>query len=772
MAKISFNNITNGNNIQGINDNFDMLKGLIDEKILFRDNPPGEPNQIQTPQDANGLPIYNLPEPTINHQAANKKYVDDRTIETSEVIDQINNAVTASQTAVAAAGQSGASAASSAASASTATSQANRAEDEAVRAEAARDGVFVVIGGIGYEVPVVYQSGLTMSRPTQTVEYQGNTYAPLASVVPFVTTGAFEVARFRLIQGVSGADMALPTFSAQVGYIEAGAGSQAWTLQDRLRTQVNLAGSMTAAERADAAGPSVLDHTAALLAACAKAGPRGAMIVIPDGYRLNIKRVSAPAIWLHCAGTCTINALPGATVVGQALLDANDLRLLGDIKIDGRANVDRLLQANLNMELQGLSLKSVVGTPTRFGCLLRAPVGCKLRVKSMTLDDVTGVENGVIGDMSGSDCGIYVESDDFIIEDITATNIGGFEDGDVIRIQLVADAELLWARVKTGVIRNINAVEFKKRVVKYQASGGVIDGVFASSSASSATDSPYAAIDLYGSRTTVRNSKVETARAVACCIDNGINNTIESTNSFNNAVGTGFTTARGSTLSALRTIGSSGTVIDGPQVACGGPQTVYIQNSTATRTAVRLQMAAPANHIAIYVDGGTRNTQRGSSLSGTSGAKLQFAVYVAAATYNLAEGNQIDNCVAAIRYLGVVWGSKNRNNIFGSGVNNVVDYTGVDTTSAQTIADSDGSVTASVNSGGNIAVGAVYSQVIPWPPVGSGAIVVGGPVTALETGLVVLPPITSANTITVRIMNVAASPLAAAARNWRFRTPA
>lgn len=630
-----------------------------------------------------------------------------------------------------------------------------------------------------YLPPVPYGPGLNMTSAFQTVSYfdgvSTNTYAPYANYLPFTTSGAFEAAKFRLLQGISGADVALPGFAGVAGYIESGIGSQSWTVQDRLRTEINIAGSMTPAERTDAAGPAVLDHTAAFLAACTKAGLRGAMIQVPDGWALNIKRVSTAKIWLQCDGSATINALAGATTVGQALLDGDDIRIRGNITINGHNLVDRLLQANQYLELSGPTLKSVLGNTSFFGRLLRAPVGCKLRVSRLTLDDVTGVEDGIEGNTPGAECGIYVESDDFIIEDITATNIGGFEDGDVIRIQLVADPSLIWANVKTGVIRNIRAPEFKKRIVKYQASGGVIDGVFGTSTATdpgNTKQSPYTAVELFGTKTRARNLDITTSRALACIVDNGVDNTIEPSNSFSNAVGTGFTTARGSALSAIRCINAVRTIIDRPRVSSGGTYAVLLSTCNYTQAAIRYEGTPPATQYGIYVDGGAGNTQRGSVLSGTVGTKLAVGVFVAAATYNLAEGNQFAQTTNAIRYFGVVTGSRNRGNILGTGVTNVVDYTGVDTTSAQTIADSDGSVTGSVTSGGTIAVGAVYSQALPWPPVGAGAIVVGGPVTALETGLVALDPITSANTITVRIMNIAASPLAAAARNWRFRTPA
>ncbi|QSI31480.1 hypothetical protein GNX71_18605 [Variovorax sp. RKNM96] len=64
-----------------------------------------------------------------------------------------------------------------------------------------------VFGGLGYSPPVAYTGGLNLTLATQTVSYGGNTYAPVFSALPFITSGTFEVAKFRLLQGVSGADL-------------------------------------------------------------------------------------------------------------------------------------------------------------------------------------------------------------------------------------------------------------------------------------------------------------------------------------------------------------------------------------------------------------------------------------------------------------------------------------------------------------------------------------------------------------------------------------
>jgi hypothetical protein len=60
MSKISLKNIEGGFNLSRINDNFDRIEGVINDQVLFRDNPKGEPNQIKQNLDMNGKDIINV----------------------------------------------------------------------------------------------------------------------------------------------------------------------------------------------------------------------------------------------------------------------------------------------------------------------------------------------------------------------------------------------------------------------------------------------------------------------------------------------------------------------------------------------------------------------------------------------------------------------------------------------------------------------------------------------------------------------------------------
>ncbi len=74
-----------------------------------------------------------------------------------------------------------------------------------------------VLSSVGYLVPVPYIGGLSLTLNSETVEYLGIVYAPVFSALPFVTSGVFETAKFRVIQGVVGVDLASDAGAALIG---------------------------------------------------------------------------------------------------------------------------------------------------------------------------------------------------------------------------------------------------------------------------------------------------------------------------------------------------------------------------------------------------------------------------------------------------------------------------------------------------------------------------------------------------------------------------
>ena len=57
--KLNLPDVTNANSVSIINSNFAAIEQELQNKVLYRDNPNGEPNTLETALDANGKEIYN-----------------------------------------------------------------------------------------------------------------------------------------------------------------------------------------------------------------------------------------------------------------------------------------------------------------------------------------------------------------------------------------------------------------------------------------------------------------------------------------------------------------------------------------------------------------------------------------------------------------------------------------------------------------------------------------------------------------------------------------
>lgn len=62
MSKITLDSVTRVDDVSLINTNFQKLQTELQDKVLYRDNPDGEPNTLETNIDANGHSIYNATE--------------------------------------------------------------------------------------------------------------------------------------------------------------------------------------------------------------------------------------------------------------------------------------------------------------------------------------------------------------------------------------------------------------------------------------------------------------------------------------------------------------------------------------------------------------------------------------------------------------------------------------------------------------------------------------------------------------------------------------
>lgn len=61
MAKITLDDVVGGFNLEKINSNFQKVEDALNNEVLYRDNPSGEPNQMQNVLDMNGRAIINSP---------------------------------------------------------------------------------------------------------------------------------------------------------------------------------------------------------------------------------------------------------------------------------------------------------------------------------------------------------------------------------------------------------------------------------------------------------------------------------------------------------------------------------------------------------------------------------------------------------------------------------------------------------------------------------------------------------------------------------------
>jgi hypothetical protein len=178
-----------------------------------------------------------------------------------------------------------------------------------------------VANSMGYLPPVTYAAGIAMTSSVQTVEYLNNTYAPVISALPFTTSGTFETAKFRLIQGVSEADLAAPTGSYLVGYQPAGVGAVATRVQTKLRQYVSV-------KDFGAVGDGITDDTVAIQAAL---DSNAGFICMPAGTYL------ISAILYVSSNTCVFGNGVEVTIIkhpsSQAFRNKNYITGTGDANI-------------------------------------------------------------------------------------------------------------------------------------------------------------------------------------------------------------------------------------------------------------------------------------------------------------------------------------------------------------------------------------------------------------------------------------------------------
>ena len=134
------------------------------------------------------------------------------------------------------------------------------------------------IGVLGYQPPVPYGAGINLVVATQTVQYGANTYAAILAELPFKTSGVFETAKFRLIQGVTATDLAAPGGADGVGVQQQGIGAVRRTLA------MKSADLMTPRDYGGAVN-GIADDSAAVTRVAAAGAELSMPVVVPASKR-------------------------------------------------------------------------------------------------------------------------------------------------------------------------------------------------------------------------------------------------------------------------------------------------------------------------------------------------------------------------------------------------------------------------------------------------------------------------------------------------------
>lgn len=70
MTKLVLDKINSGASLSIINDNFQKIEDELQNKVMYRSNPLGEPNSFSSDVDMNSKRVFNLPVPILPNEAA------------------------------------------------------------------------------------------------------------------------------------------------------------------------------------------------------------------------------------------------------------------------------------------------------------------------------------------------------------------------------------------------------------------------------------------------------------------------------------------------------------------------------------------------------------------------------------------------------------------------------------------------------------------------------------------------------------------------------
>ena len=129
MSKIVLDNVEGGFNLQKINSNFQKIEDELNSKVLYRDNPAGEPNSMSKPLDMDGNDLLNVATLSVTKSLSIGGI--NLGTEVARAQTYANEALASAQSANTDAESATASASSAATSAATATTQAGIATTKA-----------------------------------------------------------------------------------------------------------------------------------------------------------------------------------------------------------------------------------------------------------------------------------------------------------------------------------------------------------------------------------------------------------------------------------------------------------------------------------------------------------------------------------------------------------------------------------------------------------------------------------------------------------------
>lgn len=106
MSKISLATITNAANLSAINNNFEQIAEQLNDAVLYRANPVGEPNQLQNDIDMNGFNLLNLENLDVQDLTVDGEHIDELVAQAAQDASNAATSAGQSQTAATAAAQS------------------------------------------------------------------------------------------------------------------------------------------------------------------------------------------------------------------------------------------------------------------------------------------------------------------------------------------------------------------------------------------------------------------------------------------------------------------------------------------------------------------------------------------------------------------------------------------------------------------------------------------------------------------------------------------